>query len=77
MSPVTKPPESKLKTLIWGCLSILLYGALLMFEQPIMALSSQGKWFFIVPVTIAFIFSFVHGRFTEEFWRSLGIRAKY
>ncbi|MEO5347734.1 MAG: hypothetical protein H7834_15350 [Magnetococcus sp. YQC-9] len=64
------------KLILWGALSIALYAALLIFEKEVLAISSQGRWYFIVPVVIAFVFSFVHGHFTAEFWESLGIQAK-
>jgi hypothetical protein len=33
-------------------------------------------WVFIVPVVIAFLVSFIHGAFTDAFWRFLGITRK-
>ncbi|MBF0190515.1 MAG: hypothetical protein HQL99_05120 [Magnetococcales bacterium] len=72
------PPDTRSygKLLLWGGASVILYALLLIFEQSILAWSSRGGWFFILPVMIAFTFSLVHGRFTGEFWESLGIRAK-
>lgn len=62
--------------LLWGLLSIGLYGLLWGFEREILTVSAQGRWLFIVPVGIAFLFSFVHGHCTAAFWDSLGIQAK-
>ncbi|MBF0416820.1 MAG: hypothetical protein HQL86_01030 [Magnetococcales bacterium] len=64
------------KTILWGILSIGLYALLWIFEKEILTLTTHGRWLFIVPVAIAFLFSFVHGHFTAEFWDSLGIQAK-
>lgn len=64
------------KLLLWGLLSVGLYGLLWTFESEILALSAHGRWYFSVPIAIAFLFSFVHGHFTAEFWDSLGIQAK-
>ncbi|MBF0212938.1 MAG: hypothetical protein HQM00_05145 [Magnetococcales bacterium] len=71
-------PESRSlrKLLLWGAASVTLYALLLIFEQTVLAWSSRGGWYFIFPVLIAFAFSIVHGRFTGEFWESLGVRAK-
>lgn len=63
-------------TVVLGIISAGLYFLLWMLEQPIMELSRQGKWYFIVPVAIAFTFSLVHGAFTGYFWDAFGIKAK-
>ncbi len=59
-----------------GLASAVLYAALFGNEQVVMDISRQGKWTFIVPIGIAFVFSWVHGAFTGEFWDVLGIKAK-
>jgi len=64
------------KTAIYGALSLTLYVLLYLFEDSFLALSSNGRWFFLIPVTAAFVFSFVHGNFTAYFWDMLGIKAK-
>ncbi|MBF0437996.1 MAG: hypothetical protein HQL93_02630 [Magnetococcales bacterium] len=71
----THSTTSYFKLIAWGGASLTMYAFLLFFEQPILALTSQGKWFFIFPVLIAFAFSIVHGNFTAEFWERLGFRA--
>lgn len=76
---MTQPTQQKgklLKVLVWGTASIMMYATLLIYEQQILKWSTKGHWFFVFPIMIAFAFSFVHGNFTGEFWRSLGIRAK-
>ncbi|CAK0771013.1 conserved hypothetical protein [Gammaproteobacteria bacterium] len=64
------------QTIIYGAISITLYISLYLFATPILSLSKQGHWFFIVPIAIAFTFSVAHGNFTSQFWDLLGIKAK-
>ncbi len=65
-----------LYTIVLGILSAGLYFLLWWLEKPIMSYSQQGKWYFIIPIAIAFAFSLVHGAFTGYFWEALGIQAK-
>jgi len=62
--------------LAYGLASLTLYFILYFFEDEILAFSSRGRWYFIVPVAAAFIFSLAHGNFTSQFWDMLGIKAK-
>jgi hypothetical protein len=73
-----KNSKSKIliQTLILGSISILLYFLLYHYEQQILDLSKQGGWYFIVPISMAFAFSIVHGAFTGHFWDLLGVKAK-
>ncbi|MCV6637381.1 hypothetical protein [Candidatus Albibeggiatoa sp. nov. NOAA] len=72
-----KPTKKALvPAILWGITSVALYASLYYFEKPILEASAKGGWYFIVPVTIAFIFSGVHGNFTGYFWEALGVRAK-
>jgi hypothetical protein len=74
---VYKGSDRKLsKLVIYGVPSIGLYSLLYAFEDSLLALSAQGGWLFIIPVAIAFLFSFVHGGFTAHFWDLLGIKAR-
>ncbi|MCK9532010.1 MAG: hypothetical protein WCZ20_09465 [Hydrogenophaga sp.] len=61
---------------VLGIISAVLYGVLFLYEAPILSISAQGQWMFIIPVVIAFVFSYVHGAFTGLFWDVLGIKAK-
>ncbi len=65
-----------LYTILLGVISAGLYFLLWWLEKPIMYYSQQGKWYFIIPIAIAFAFSLVHGAFTGYFWEALGIQAK-
>ena len=62
--------------MLFGVGTVVLYALLFLKESLILDLSSRGGFYFIVPLLIAFLFSFVHGTFTDSFWRALGIRSK-
>jgi uncharacterized integral membrane protein len=64
------------RTLAYGAVSVTLYLLLYLFNADILALSKEGRWNFVVPMIIAFIFSVVHGNFTGQFWDLFGIKAK-
>ena len=64
------------RTLIYGVISIVLYTLLYLYNGDILALSKEGRWNFIIPMVIAFVFSLVHGNFTGQFWDMFGIKAK-
>ena len=69
-------PPVLLRTLFYGSVSVFLYFMLYYFNQSILEFSRQGQWYFFIPITIAFIFSIVHGNFTGQFWDLFGIKAK-
>ena len=64
------------RTLVYGVISIVLYTLLYLYNEDVLSLSKEGRWNFIVPMVIAFVFSIVHGNFTGQFWDMFGIRAK-
>lgn len=64
------------RTALFGAATLALYLGLFAFERDILALTTRGGWHFLVPVGIAFVFSFAHGAFTGYFWDTLGVRAK-
>ncbi|MGE5503857.1 MAG: hypothetical protein ACM31L_05490 [Actinomycetota bacterium] len=59
-----------------GVLSLGLYVLLFSYEREVLQASVGGGWAVMVPITIAFVFSFVHGAFTGGFWDMLGLKAK-
>ena len=61
---------------VYGLVSVALYFMLYLFEDSILAFTSRGRWYFIAPVVIALVFSYVHGAFTGHFWDILGIKAR-
>ncbi|WP_139134860.1 hypothetical protein [Magnetovibrio blakemorei] len=67
-------------TLGMGLLSMILYYGLYTFNadiRHIAEMTNQGdKTYFLLPIAIAFLFSVVHGIFTDKFWEALGLRAK-
>jgi len=65
-----------IKAVFYGVLSLGLYGGLFLWEKPLAEAAARGGWYFLVPVAIAFVFSFAHGRFTSYFWDALGVHAK-
>jgi len=64
------------KLILYGATTLTLYILLYLFEDEFLSLSTQGTWFFIVPVATAFVFSYAHGSFTAHFWDTLGIKAR-
>lgn len=64
------------KVLAYGAVSLLLYVVLFVWEDQILRWTTKGKWFFFLPVAIAFLFSFFHGSFAGNFWEALGVQAK-
>lgn len=63
------------KMLIMGIISIFLYAALLSHQEEVNAIFGRGGWYALLPIATAFVFSFVHGAFTGDFWTVLGIEA--
>jgi hypothetical protein len=60
---------------IWGGISLVLYAALLLYQEPVIDYFGRGGLFAFLPVGVAFLFSFVHGSFTGSFWSVMGIEA--
>ncbi len=70
--PIKKP---YLKALVFGAVSAALYAALLTNQDFLNATFGKGGVFAFLPITAAFVFSFVHGTFTGDFWTCMGIEA--
>ena len=65
------------KTIGLGAASLGLYGALYVFQFPILDFTSKGSGLATAAVIgIAFAFSVVHGAFTGRFWDTLGLKAR-
>ena len=66
--------------LLLGVLSGALYYLLFLFSSDIRhiaEMTNQGdKTYFLLPIGIAFVFSVVHGLFTDRFWEAMGLTAK-
>jgi hypothetical protein len=68
-----------LPTLIFGAASLGLYLLLFAYSDRFVdwaQRTQQGeKALFLIPIFVAFVFSYFHGAFTGHFWESLGMRA--
>jgi hypothetical protein len=65
-------------TLFYGVASLLLYILLFLNADLFVAWAEQTKEhkaLFLIPVGVAFVFSYFHGAFTGHFWEILGLRA--
>ena len=84
MSPAAPAPRRSSRalgiTLALGAASAGLYVLLFLSSSllpELAAATRQGEKFYaLVPVVIALVFSFIHGAFTGHFWELLGVRAK-
>ncbi|MFH1562907.1 MAG: hypothetical protein ABIF11_05765 [Nitrospirota bacterium] len=63
------------RMLLMGAISIVLYTILLMKQDLINHYFGNGGLYAVLPIVIAFIFSYFHGTFTSCFWTVLGIEA--
>ncbi len=72
---ISKPKPYK-KFLIFGILSVTLYYLLITHQELVKEFCSKGKYYAFFPIITAFIFSFVHGNFTDAFWSVLGVEPK-
>ena len=77
MGKVSGNPKRKPvgKMVITGIASIILYALLLSNQGLINSNFTRGGLYALLPIAVAFIFSFVHGTFTGNFWSVLGIEA--
>lgn len=65
-----------LKLTALGAVVALLYALLFAYEEEVIRLCSQGGWYFLFPVGVAFVFSLFHGSFTGLFWDALGVKPR-
>jgi hypothetical protein len=70
---IKKKPYGAL--LVMGLLSAAMYTFLLMNQTMINNYTAMGGAFALLPIATAFLFSYVHGSFTGNFWTVLGIEA--
>lgn len=64
------------RAVVYGAISFLLYALIYVYEEQVLQLATKGGWYFVLPVLVAFVFSFFHGGFTSYFWEVLGVRPK-
>lgn len=63
------------KMLVMGLISLFLYVLLLTNQDLVNSTFGKGGMYAFLPIIAAFVFSFVHGAFTGDFWTVLGIEA--
>jgi hypothetical protein len=61
--------------IVMGIISIALYTTLLLKQDLLNTTFAQGGWYALLPIIMAFVFSYFHGSFTGHFWTVLGIEA--
>jgi hypothetical protein len=64
------------KLIAYGVVVAALYGLLYAYDEEVIDICRRGRWWFLFPVTVAFVFSIFHGNFTSLFWEVLGVQAK-
>ena len=64
-----------LKTIVFGAISLAMYGAFFMNSALMMTYFTKGFYYAALPILTAFAFSFVHGTFASNVWSLLGIEA--
>lgn len=62
------------RVLPWAALSAALYTLLFANAQAVLDASTGHWWSFMVPVSIALVFSVAHGNFTGAFWDAVGLK---
>lgn len=70
-----KRKRAALRSLVYGLLTAGFYAAIFLNVDLVTKYFTKGSWYAILPITSAFIVSFVHGAFTGNFWTALGIEA--
>lgn len=75
MTPNSTKKKPVGKMLVMGTISIALYAALLSNQDAVNSIFGRGGWYALLPIVTAFVFSFIHGAFTSDFWTVLGIEA--
>jgi predicted membrane-bound dolichyl-phosphate-mannose-protein mannosyltransferase len=69
--------SSLFKALAYGAASIALYVLLYLYADETVELARRThegeRIWFLAPIVIAFVFSYVHGAFTGYFWDAIGL----
>ncbi|MDO8281120.1 MAG: hypothetical protein Q7U10_00600 [Thermodesulfovibrionia bacterium] len=69
----SKKPVGKM--IFMGIISIALYVTLLSQQDMLNEYFGKGGVYAFLPIVTAFLFSYIHGTFTGDFWTVLGIEA--
>ena len=71
---------ARIKLILLGLGSTALYILLYFYNAELKTIGqtirSGEKAYALIPIAIAFVFSFVHGAFTGHFWDVLGMKPK-
>ncbi len=60
---------------IFGLITAAFYAAVFLNADTVMKYFTKGGMYALLPVSAAFLVSFIHGAFTGNFWTALGIEA--
>lgn len=64
----------------FGIISAIAYTLLYIYSDDLVNASQlvqKGeKIYFLIPIALAFVFSYIHGTLTDRFWSALGLKAK-
>jgi len=71
----TTRKKALVRAITMGALSLGLYALLFVKQDLVNATFGKGGVYALLPIATAFLFSFVHGSFTGNFWTALGIEA--
>lgn len=67
------------KAVMFGVASTILYVLLFVHADELVDFARRSregeKIWFVVPIVVAFVFSYVHGTFTGYFWDVLGLKS--
>ena len=74
MSSTTRN-KAFVSAIVMGVFSIGMYALLFIKQDLVNATFGKGGAYALLPIATAFVFSFVHGSFTGNFWTALGIEA--
>ena len=74
MATTTKK-KAFVSAIVMGVLSVGLYASLFLKQDLVNATFGKGDAYALLPIATAFVFSYVHGSFTGNFWTALGIEA--
>ncbi|MDI6715387.1 MAG: hypothetical protein QME63_00360 [Actinomycetota bacterium] len=75
-SPGRIKKKPYLKALLFGITSAGLYWVVFTHEAFVKNHWGKGGIYAVLPIATAFLFSFIHGSFTNHFYSVLGIEAK-
>lgn len=75
MAPSSTKKKPVGAMIVMGIISISLYTTLLLKQDLLNNTFAKGGWYALLPIIMAFVFSYFHGSFTGNFWTVLGIEA--